>query len=138
VLEEKIQLPESRSKLSLDSMDLNDRDMEIVVNLGINEKKCMILSLRDNKITSVGASILAQAFNCNNNLRSLFLDGNRISDSGVQSLAIALTTDNMRRISLYLTSTGITDASCEYLAQMLRANYAVIYLFLGNNDISDR
>ncbi|CAF1167910.1 unnamed protein product [Adineta ricciae] len=133
-----IQASPTRGKLTLDSMNLNDQDMEIVVKLGLIEKRCMILSLRDNLITSVGASILSEAFLGNTAFKSLILDGNRILDVGVQSLAKGLSDENIYFRTLYLNSVGMSDAGCEYLAEAIRINHCIIYLFLNNNEITDR
>ncbi|CAF0817171.1 unnamed protein product [Adineta steineri] len=137
-LEEIIQSSEVRGKLSLDSMHLNDQDMTIVVKLGIYEKKCMILSLSHNEITSVGASILAQSFSGSKFLKSLILDNNRIMDEGVKSIAKAFANENIGFRALHLNLTGVTDAGCDYLAEMIRINPWIIHLYLDNNEITDR
>ncbi|CAF4239822.1 unnamed protein product [Adineta steineri] len=137
-LEEVIRASETRSKLSLESMNLNDQDMEIVVKLGIVEKQCMILNLSDNTITSVGASILSQVFLDNQTFKSLILDRNRILDAGVEFIARGLANANLCFRTLYLDSVGMSDTSCEYLAEMIRRNHGIIYLWLNNNEISDR
>jgi Ran GTPase-activating protein (RanGAP) involved in mRNA processing and transport len=112
--------------------------MEIVARLGIIEKKCMILSLRDNVITYVGVCILAESVNRNTHFKSLILDGNRILDAGVEYLAKAFSNERFGFRTLYLNSIGMTDAGCDYLAEMIRINHCVIYLFLNNNQIGDR
>ncbi|CAF0901442.1 unnamed protein product [Adineta steineri] len=137
-LEEVIRASETRSKLSLESMNLNDQDMEIVVKLGIVEKQCMILNLTDNAITSVGTSILSQVFLDNQTFKSLILDRNRILDAGVEFIARGLANANLCFRTLYLDSVGMSDTSCEYLAEMIRRNHGIIYLWLNNNEISDR
>jgi len=119
-------------------MNLNDRDMEIVVKLAIEEKQCLELDLRNNKITSVGAAILAPTFTSNNHLLSFVLDGNPICDSGIQSLALALKTNIMARRIIHFSSTGITDAGCDYIAYLLQENFSIWYLYLDNNRISDQ
>jgi Ran GTPase-activating protein (RanGAP) involved in mRNA processing and transport len=118
-------------------MHLNDQDMEIVAELGIIDKNTMILSLRDNKITSVGTSILAQSIKPKLGLKSLILDGNQILDAGVEFLAKAFANENIGFRTLYLNSTGVTDAGCNYLAEMIRINHWMIYLFLNDNKIGD-
>ena len=119
-------------------MNLHDRDMEIVVKLGIEEKQCLSLDLRDNKITSVGAAILAPTFIWNNALLTFIISGNPICDSGIQSLAIALKTNMMARRILHFSSNEITDAGCNYIAYLLQENFSIRYLFLDNNQISDQ
>ncbi|CAF4431746.1 unnamed protein product, partial [Adineta steineri] len=119
-LEEMIQSSQVRGSLSLDSMDLNDRDMTIVIKLPIYEKECRFLSLRNNEITSDGGSILAQSFDGSTPLKSLILDNNRIMDEGVKSIAKAFQNENVGFRALHLNLTGVTDAGCDYLAEMIR------------------
>ena len=138
ILEEKIHLSEPHGKLDLDGMRLNDRDMEIVPNLGIRDKKCKALYLRNNEITAAGVSFLTQALNGNKALMTILLGGNRISDAGVKCLARALTTEDMGLSTLYLLSIGMTDVGCEYLSDMIRINRTIMFLHLNSNEISDR
>ena len=137
-LEEIIRASEVRGRLTLDSINLNDQDMEIVVKLGIVEKKSHSLSLCHNAITSVGASILSQVFLNGICIYALNLEGNRILDAGVQFLCRGLANQDMGTKFLYLNSNGISDTGCEYLAEMLQVHRSIIYLHLNDNEISDR
>jgi Ran GTPase-activating protein (RanGAP) involved in mRNA processing and transport len=119
-------------------MHLNDGDMEIVVQPILNGKKCTILDLRNNEITSVGASILAGLFYGKRRSIALLLDGNPISDAGVESIAKAIINSETGRTNIYLSSIGMTDVGCDYLAQMLKGNHGIWYLYLNNNEISDQ
>ncbi|CAF1468049.1 unnamed protein product [Adineta ricciae] len=136
-LEQIIRSTEFRGTLLLESMNLNDHDVEIVVKLGIVEQQCKGLNLQHNKITSVGAFILAQSFYDIRYIAELKLCGNRLLDAGVQHIARGLTNKNMGLIGLYLNSVGMTDASCECLVEMVRINGRMRHLFLFDNEISD-
>ncbi|CAF3892480.1 unnamed protein product [Adineta steineri] len=137
-LEKIIRSAETRGELVLNSRNLNDRDMEIVVRLGIIEKKCRILRLRNNAITSIGISIMSQVFVSGRYFLALILDGNRILDEGVRIIARGLSNEDICCRTLYLKSVGMSDVGCEYLAEMLRVNHAMWHLYLSDNDISDR
>ncbi len=137
-LEQIIRSLKTHEFLELDSMNLNDRDMEIILQFAIVEKKCRAINLRNNAITAVGACVLSKAFIPGTYFFSLALDGNRITDVGVQSLARGLTTERTALKFLYLNSVGMSDVGCEYLAQALRQNPSTIYLHLDDNEISDR
>ena len=137
-LEEIIRASKVRDNLSLDSMNLNDQDMEIVVKLGIVEKKSYALSLRHNAITSVGASVLSQVLLNGIPIYALNLGGNRILNAGVQFLCRGLANQTMGMKFLYLNSTGISDPACGYLAEMLQVHHSIKHLHLEENEISDR
>jgi Ran GTPase-activating protein (RanGAP) involved in mRNA processing and transport len=137
-LEEIIRASKVRGRLLLDSMNLNDQDMEIVVKLGIVEKKSHDLSLSHNAITSVGVSILSQVFLNGIPIYALNLNGNQILDAGVQFLCRGLANQTMGTKFLYLNSIGISDTGCECLAEMLQVHHSIIYLHLEENQISDR
>ena len=81
-LEQLILSSEMGGDLRLDSMQLNDHDMEIVVDFGIHHKRCLGLSLCNNAITPVGAAILARGIENAPRLLSLKIHGNQILDAG--------------------------------------------------------
>ncbi|CAF1380660.1 unnamed protein product [Adineta steineri] len=136
-LEQIIRLSESQSALVMESMNLNDRDMEIVVRLGIMKKEYTALNLSHNRITSIGAFILTQSFYNMKYIGELKLCGNRLFDSGVQCIARGLANKELGLIGLYLDSVGMTDASCEYLVEAVRINGRIRHLYLFDNKISD-
>ena len=73
----------------------------------------------------------------NTQLERLSLWKNSIGDSGVQSLANALSTNRCTLKKLDLSENGITDQGAEYLAQMLRTNTRLTHLTLSQNRITD-
>ncbi|CAF3790148.1 unnamed protein product [Adineta steineri] len=136
-LEQIIRLSEPPAALGMESMNLNDRDMETVARLGIVEKERMGLNLSHNGITSVGAFLLGQSFYNMKYMGELRLCGNRLLDAGVQCIARGLANKELGLIGLYLDSVGMTDASCEYLVEAVRINGRMRFLNLFHNKISD-
>ncbi len=118
-------------------MELIDPDMVIIVKQAIINKQCKFLSLQSNKMTSIGASILAEALNDNNTLETLYLGDNYISDDGVDSLARSLSSHNHTLKTLVFQKNRITDKGAKHLAQMLEVNETLIWLYLGENEISN-
>ncbi len=116
---------------------LTDRDIDIVVKQAIVNKQCQELFLGWNKITSVGASILAQAFNSSCKLETLYLSDNNVGDDGVYSLVETLSTNNNTLRILSLGNNGITDQGAKYLAQIIKTSKTLIHLWLNENNISD-
>jgi Ran GTPase-activating protein (RanGAP) involved in mRNA processing and transport len=112
--------------------------MNIVVNQGIIDKQCQKLLLSNNKIKSVGSSIIAKSLNKNTTLKFLSLSYNSLSDEGVQSLTKILALNNSKLETLSLHKTGITDAGVLHLRNMLKKNKTLIWLHLGRNKISDQ
>jgi hypothetical protein len=126
------------SRVNLYQRNLNDDDMNIVVKVAINEKKCTELWLEKNQITSIGASIIANALNNNITLVWLSLSSNHVCDNGVRALAKTLTFHNSSLSTLALHSTGTTDKGAEYLAEMLKINKTLTELTLSGNEIGNR
>ena len=118
-------------------MDLIDQDMEIIVKQAILNKQCKFLSLQSNKITSIGAAILADALNNNTTLETLYLDNNYISDHGVASLVNILSVHNNTLKILVLQQNRITDKGAKHLSELLKTNQTIIWLYLGENEITD-
>jgi hypothetical protein len=137
-LQQRIEQCQSRSKVDLSEQNLNDEDMKIVIKEAIINKQCTELDLSNNKITSVGASMIAEALNNNTTLEWLYLTENRLCDRGVHSLAQTLSFNNSNIDILGLRGTSITNESAEYLAEMLKINTKLKCLLLGCNEISDR
>jgi Ran GTPase-activating protein (RanGAP) involved in mRNA processing and transport len=137
-LQQLIEQCKSRSAVNLERQNLTDEDMKIVVQAAIINKQCKVLELSNNKITSVGASIIAGALSNNTTLEELYLMGNRLYDKGVQALTKTLSLNNSIVDYLDVQSTGITDEGAGYIAEMLKINTTLGYLLLSNNEISDR
>ncbi|CAF4772514.1 unnamed protein product [Rotaria sp. Silwood1] len=112
--------------------------MSTVAGQAIIQRQCTELRLKQNKITSQGALILADALRHNIKLRELYLYGNQISDIGSRSLAQAFSVKHSTLIRLSLGSNGITDEGARYFADMLKINRTLRHLLLSANKIGDR
>jgi hypothetical protein len=128
----------NHSKVDLIKQQLTDTDMNIVVKHAIINKQCKSLLLANNKITSIGSLIIAEALNNNTTLELLSLSYNNLSDEGIQSLTNILSLNNSNLKILSLHSTGITDESVKHLSKMLKTNTNLTWLHLGGNQISDQ
>lgn len=129
---------EHNSRINLYQLNLNDEDINIVVEEAIIKKRCDELWLEKNKITSVGASIIANSLNSNTSLLWLSLSSNDVLDAGVRLLAKTLAFNNSILNTLCLHATGITDQGAKYLADMLKTNKILIELGLSGNEIGDQ
>jgi Ran GTPase-activating protein (RanGAP) involved in mRNA processing and transport len=137
VVEELIAECQPGSAVRLSEQQLTDRDMEIVVQQAIINKRCRNLWLEYNKITSEGASILGNALHSNTTLCELWLYKNHVSDMGVRYLAQALSTNETLK-KLGLASNGITDAGVCYMVEMFKRNRTLTTLGLAINQIGDQ
>jgi Ran GTPase-activating protein (RanGAP) involved in mRNA processing and transport len=122
--------------VDLDEQNITDRDMKTIVKHAIIKNRCKRIRLRDNNITSQGASILSEGLNHNTTLESLDLRNNYISDLGVQSLSLAIMHSNLK--TLNLESNGITAEGAQYLAQMIKNNQTLTELYVSKNHLGDR
>lgn len=136
-LEVSISKCQSRTTVDLSKQQLLDRDMETIVKQALIDKQCTRLDLGYNAITSLGASILADALKQNTTLEELDFHNNRVSDVGVRSLANVLSSNTSVVKALGLGSNGITDKGAEHLAEMLKTNRSITWLALAGNQISD-
>jgi len=137
-LQDLIKQCQSQSEVNLMALNLNDEDMKIIVKDAVINKQCKQLYLQYNKITSVGASIIANALNNNATLEDLYLTDNRLCVKGVRSLMTILSLNNSTLSLLDLQDTSITDEGAMYVAEMLKTNTRLCRLLLGNNEISNR
>jgi Ran GTPase-activating protein (RanGAP) involved in mRNA processing and transport len=137
-LEMNISKCQSRTTVDLSKQQLLDRDMETVVKQALIEKECIRLDLGYNVITSKGAAVLADALKHNTTLEELDFHNNRVSDTGVHSLAEVLSSNTSIVKALGLGSNGITDKGAEHLAEMLKTNRTITWLALAGNQIGDR
>ena len=125
------------SMIDLENQELTDYDMDTIVKEVIKKGQCNKLWLPGNKITFVGASILAAGLQNNSTLERLFLYSNFLTDKGVKSLSTSLAMNNNVLKILNLQETEITDCGAEYLADMLKQNTMLTVLWLSKNKISD-
>ncbi len=137
-LEKRIAKCEPRSLIDLDRQSITDQDMPIVVQQAVINKQCTRLRLSDNKITSQGVSVLAEALHDNTILEGLYIFNNHVADKGVYSLAQVLSENKSALQTLSIGWNEITDEGANYLAEMLKTNTTLIELWLPWNRISDQ
>lgn len=75
------------AEVKLQNRNLNDNHVKMIVEHIIKNKRCIKIWLNDNRISSSGAKMIANALNDTIHLRELYLDGNQLSDEGVYFLA---------------------------------------------------
>ena len=127
----------NRSRVTLRKQNLTDDDMGIVVREAVIRNQCREIDLSFNKMTSVGASIIAKALENNATLDELYLGDNRFGDMGVHVIAKALSLNNSKLRLLNIQDVGITDEGTKYIAEMLKVNTTLAYLVISYNEISD-
>lgn len=137
-LEKLITKCNSGSLIDLDRQSLHDQDMPFIVTQALIHKECAMLRLSDNKITSKGASILADSLHNNKTLVALHIFNNRLGDTGVKALTDVLAENTSTVKVLSLGYNGITDKGVECLADLLKKNKTLTELWLPWNQISDR
>jgi hypothetical protein len=89
-LERDISRSQPGSTMKFDEQRLTDRDMRIVVDQAIVDRRCKNLSLKNNEMTSQGISMLANGVRESTTLEELDLSNNRLSDEDLFSLAQVL------------------------------------------------
>ncbi|UJR32402.1 hypothetical protein I4U23_019864 [Adineta vaga] len=137
VLMNRIKEFQCRTKIDLSSQNLTDDDMYLIVQEVIINKECTWLYLEKNKITSIGASIIAKAFNDNKSLQWIDMSHNHLGNEGVRALTEVLSLNNSRLKALYLWSVELTDDGIEYISDMLKVNRVLTHLGLAENRISE-
>ncbi|UJR32891.1 hypothetical protein I4U23_020352 [Adineta vaga] len=123
--------------LDLSGRELADEDIRDVVQALHIDNRYTGLALHHNKITCIGAAMLAEALTSNNILTQLSLSVNHIDDDGVYALVKTLSIKNQTLTGLYLGYNRITDNGAKSLAQMLQINTSLTYLHLSGNNISN-
>ncbi|CAF1024628.1 unnamed protein product [Adineta steineri] len=126
-----------QSVIDLTGHQLIDDDIKIVVTQAIIKKKCTQLKLGQNRITSAGASYIADALRQNNTLEVLSLRNNNLDDIGVQYLTDMLKTNKSLK-KLDLSGNHITSTGAMHLANMLKENEILTHLSLSKTNIADK
>jgi len=135
-LEHRILDNEHSWTIDLDRQNLTDRDMKIVVKHALNKRNCKRIRLRENFITAHGCSVLSEGLYHNQNLESLDLRNNQISDIGVLFLSLAIVYSNLK--TLNFESNEITAEGAVYLAQILKDSRTLAELYLSKNHLGNR
>ncbi|XP_072893763.1 NACHT, LRR and PYD domains-containing protein 3-like [Hemitrygon akajei] len=126
-------------ELSLRGNDLRDSGVKLV-SAGLRNPECKIqkLGLRDVGLTDSGAEDLASALSTNPSLMELYLSDNKLGDSGVKLLSVALRNAECKIQKLELWDVGLTDSGAEDLVSALSTKASLTRLNLGLNSLTDR
>ncbi|XP_078059657.1 NACHT, LRR and PYD domains-containing protein 3-like isoform X2 [Mustelus asterias] len=125
-------------ELSLHLNNVGDSGVKLL-SAALRNPECKIwkLHLLGNALTDSCAEDLASALSTNRSLIDLDLGENKLGDSGVKLLSVALRNPDCKIQKLVLSRTALTDSCAEDLASALRTNRSLIDLNLGNNKLGD-
>ncbi|XP_078061660.1 NACHT, LRR and PYD domains-containing protein 3-like isoform X3 [Mustelus asterias] len=124
--------------LNLGYNQLGDSGVKLL-SVALRNPECKIqkLHLRVNGLTDSCAEDLASALRTNRSLIDLNLGHNKLGDSGVKLLSVALRNPDCKIQKLDLYDDDLTDSCAEDLASALSANRSLIDLNLGDNKLGD-
>lgn len=124
-------------EIDLSSNDVDDESLETVFNVLERKSKGLAvteLDLTDNRICDKGAALIARAglVAC-----SLYLGKNYITSEGVRALAGWLAKEDTELEAIALYRNCIDGDGGVELANALRTNVGLLYLYLHHNDIGN-
>ncbi|XP_078390102.1 NACHT, LRR and PYD domains-containing protein 3-like isoform X2 [Cetorhinus maximus] len=127
------------TNLDLGNNKLGDSGVK-QLSVALRNPDCKIqrLGLEDNALTDSSAEDLAFAFNTNQLLTNLNLGYNKLGDSGVKLLSVALRNPDCKIQKLGLAKNGLTDSCTEDLTSALSTNQSLMFLNLSSNSFTDQ
>ncbi|XP_078058256.1 NACHT, LRR and PYD domains-containing protein 3-like [Mustelus asterias] len=125
-------------ELSLRLNKVGDSGVKLL-SAALRNPECKIqkLDLDANALTDSCAEDLASALSTNRSLIDLNLGGNKLGDSGVKLLSVALRNPDCKIQKLHLSGNDLTDSCAEDLASALSTKRSLIDLNLGENNLGD-
>ncbi|XP_078059406.1 uncharacterized protein LOC144484920 [Mustelus asterias] len=125
-------------ELSLGGNKVGDSGVKLL-SAALRNPECKIrkLHLYGNDLTDSCAEDLASALSTNRSLIDLNLSDNKLGDSGVKLLSVALRNPDCKIQKLHLYGNDLTDSCAEDLASALSTNRSLIDLYLGDNKLGD-
>ncbi|XP_078061057.1 NACHT, LRR and PYD domains-containing protein 3 [Mustelus asterias] len=125
-------------ELSLRRNEVGDSGVKRL-SAALRNPECKIrkLDLYGNALTDSCAEDLASALSTNRSLIDLNLGYNKLGDSGVKLLSVALRNPDCKIQKLDLYGNDLTDSCAEDLASALSTNRSLIDLYLGSNNLGD-
>ncbi|XP_078069588.1 LOW QUALITY PROTEIN: NACHT, LRR and PYD domains-containing protein 3-like [Mustelus asterias] len=125
-------------ELSLGYNNLRDSGVKLL-SAALRNPDCKIqkLGLYKNNLTESCAEDLASALDTNRSLIDLNLGDNKLGDSGVKLLSMALRNPDCKIQKLQLDDDALTDSCAEDLSTALNTNRSLMDLDLGNNKLGD-
>ncbi|XP_072133414.1 uncharacterized protein [Mobula birostris] len=128
----------SLMELNLNDNKLGDSGVKLVSEALRNSKcKIQKLWLRNVGLTDSGAQDLVSALRTNPSLKELSLNDNKLEDSGVKLVSAALRISECKIQKLWLRNVGLTDSGVEDLASALSTNPSLTELNLSANELGD-
>ncbi|XP_059815924.1 NACHT, LRR and PYD domains-containing protein 3-like [Hypanus sabinus] len=129
----------SLTELDLSGNKLGDSGVKLV-SAALRKPECKIqkLELEEVGLTDSGAEDLASTLGTNPSLTELDLSGNKLGDSGVKLLSVALRNPECKIQKLGLVYVGLTDSGAEDLVSALSTNQSLTGLNLRSNSLTDR
>ncbi|XP_078421474.1 NACHT, LRR and PYD domains-containing protein 3-like isoform X1 [Cetorhinus maximus] len=126
-------------KLRLSENNLGDSGVKLLSS-ALRNPGCKIqeLDLQDNNLSDSCAEDLASVISTNQSLTDLHLGLNRLGDSGVKLLSVALRNLDCKIQRLSLCGNRLTDSCAEDLASALSTNQSLTDLNLGLNRFTDQ
>ncbi|XP_078059211.1 NACHT, LRR and PYD domains-containing protein 3-like [Mustelus asterias] len=125
-------------KLSLGRNKVGDSGVKLL-SAALRNPECKIwkLDLHRNDLSDSCAEDLASALSTNRSLIHLNLGFNKLGDSGVKQLSVALRNPDCKIQKLHLYGNDLTDSCAKDLASALSTNRSLIDLDLGYNKLGD-
>ncbi|XP_072892682.1 NACHT, LRR and PYD domains-containing protein 3-like isoform X2 [Hemitrygon akajei] len=129
----------SLTELNLSDNKLGDSGVKLV-SAALRNPECKIqkLVLCCVGLTHSGAEDLASALSTNPSLTELNLSDNKLGDSGVKLVSVALRNPECKIQKLRLWGVGLTDSGAEDLVSAPSTNPSLTELDLGSNSLTDR
>ncbi|XP_059815319.1 NACHT, LRR and PYD domains-containing protein 14-like [Hypanus sabinus] len=125
-------------ELRLGENELGDSGVKLVsVALRNPECKIQILWLWDVGLTDSGVEDFASALSTNPSLTELDMSENKLGDSGVKLVSVALRNPECKIQKLGLIDVGLTDSGADDLASALSTNPSLTELNLSGNKLGD-
>ncbi|XP_072893274.1 NACHT, LRR and PYD domains-containing protein 3-like [Hemitrygon akajei] len=128
----------SLTELDLSGNKLGDSGVKLV-SAALRNPECKIqkLELESVGLTDSGAEDLASGLRTNPSLTELYLTGNKLGDSGVKLVSVALRNPECKIQKLQLINVGLTDSGAEDLVSALSTNPSLTELDLSGNKLGD-
>ncbi|XP_059817322.1 NACHT, LRR and PYD domains-containing protein 3-like [Hypanus sabinus] len=124
--------------LLLGHNDLGDSGVKLVsAALRNPESKIQELGLREVGLTDSGAEDLVSTLSAKPSLTELNLSGNKLGDSGVKLVSVALRNPECKIQTLGLRNVGLTDSGVEDLVSALSTKPSLTDLDLSENKLGD-